>query len=365
MKIAIIGTVGIPGCYGGFETLAENLAYYHFKENIDCELIVYCSRRAYIDRPNTFLSTQLKYSIFNANGLSSIIYDFITCLHALIYKANIVLILGVSGGLFLPIFKFFFNAKIIINIDGIEWKRQKWKKTAQIFLRWSEYVAIKYSDFVIADNIGIENYIKDTYGINSKFISYGGDHAHQPSLSKNENSHIKLPDNYMLSLCRIEPENNVEMILKAFTETKMRIVFIGNWNASQYGINLKKKYSKYKNITLFEPIYEQYLLNIIRLNAAGYIHGHSAGGTNPSLVEMMFYNVPIFVFDCIYNRYTTENMAIYFNSSHELANLISSISAQNKLDVIKNMNRVAIRNYRWEIICKKYFNLFINNDINI
>ncbi|EKA4244511.1 glycosyl transferase, partial [Escherichia coli] len=132
-----------------------------------------------------------------------------------------------------------------------------------------------------------------------------------------------------LGLCRIEPENNIEMILNAFINTDKKIKFMGNWDNSEYGRQLKKYYSNYPNITLLEPNYNIEELYKLRKNCLAYIHGHSAGGTNPSLVEAMHFNIPIFAFDCDFNRYTTNNLAHYFNDSEQLTSLADSLSFGN------------------------------------
>lgn len=121
MKIFIIGTVGIPAKYGGFETLAENLVI-NKAENID--YTVFCSTKIYRERREEYLDAKLRYINLNANGMSGIFYDLIGMLKSL--RSDVMLILGVSGSIFLPLIRFLYKGKIITNVDGIEWKREKW-----------------------------------------------------------------------------------------------------------------------------------------------------------------------------------------------------------------------------------------------
>ena len=173
-NLSIIGTVGVPACYGGFETLVENLL--DEKDN-QCKVAVYCSSKAYTNQPPHYKNAQLYYIPLNANGAQSIPYDIWSLCHAVFKGTDNILILGVSGAICLPIIRLFSKAKIVTNIDGLEWKRNKWSKLIQGFLKFSEKLAVKYSDVVIADNQAIADYVSQEYGVVSEVIAYGGDHA--------------------------------------------------------------------------------------------------------------------------------------------------------------------------------------------
>jgi len=354
-KIAVVGIVGLPARYGGFETLVENLVKYSSQE---IEYSVFCSKKSYSTLNDKHGKAKLYYISFDANGMSSIIYDFVAMIKSCFLKVDVILILGVSGCCFLPLIRFFTKAKIVTNIDGLEWKRDKWSKVAKLFLKLSEKFAVKYSDVVITDNQGITEYVKSEYAIVSNTIAYGGDHA----LVGMDNSEVLLSNSekksYALSLCRIEPENNIALILESFSKSKEHLKFIGNWNSSEYGIGLKNKYSNFENIEIIDPIYNLEKLFILRKNCSYYVHGHSAGGTNPSLVEMMHFGKPILAFDCVFNRYTTENKATYFNSSSDLLSLLDNNDNSSLLKVGKEMKLIAVARYSWSIIARKYEVLF-------
>ncbi|MGD8203041.1 DUF1972 domain-containing protein [Pantoea sp. FN0305] len=354
-KVSIVGTVGIPACYGGFESLVENLTHYNIEESL-VEYSVYCSSHSYKDKKNFYNNAKLIYVPLDANGISSVLYDVFSLFHCLKTKPDTILILGVSGCIVLPIIKKISNSKIITNIDGLEWKRSKWGKLARIFLKFSEKMAVKYSDVIIADNQAIADYLSQHYGVGSEVIAYGGDHAILPNELKNNNA-FPHTSKYDLGLCRIEPENNVEMILEAYKNANHAIKFIGNWSNSQYGINLKEYYSKFPNIELIDPIYDVGKLKILRSNCEIYLHGHSAGGTNPSLVEMMHFSKPIFCYDCAYNRATTENKAIYFKDADDLLNKIKGFSIHNN-SIGQSMRDIAQKRYVWRIICEQYGTLY-------
>lgn len=353
-SISIIGTVGIPAKYGGFETLVENLSFFHKDKFIEYTLNVYCSSKEYENETPKYKNTNLRYIPIHANGMQSVLYDFLSIFHAIYKKDHFLLILGVSGGLFFPLVKIFTNIKIVTNIDGIEWKRAKWNRIVKLFLKLSEYFAVKFSDVVIADNEIISKYIDQTYQVKSKTIAYGGDHA----LLAEETNNINTENSFYLALCRIEPENNIDMILESFSSTGLSLWFIGNWNNSSYGRNLRNKYNNKKNISLLDPIYDINKLYEIRTNAIGYIHGHSAGGTNPSLVEMMFFEIPIYAYDCNFNRESTHNQAFFFKNSADLSGKILGTDPLESRSSARNLKDTAEKEYTWNVIAKKYFDIF-------
>lgn len=349
-KVSIIGIVGIPAAYGGFESLVENLTS-NVSNNICYE--VFCSSKQHSSLLKKHNGAILKYIPLKANGIQSILYDMVSIFRALIGKPDVILVLGVSGALALPLVKLFSRARLITNIDGLEWKREKWGRFARKFLKFSEAIAVKYSDVVITDNQAISNYVESEYATKSAVIAYGGDHA---LLSAANDKEYK-DSNFYLTICRIEPENNIHVILEAFSRTDHKIKFIGNWSSSEYGKNLLKRYSQLSNVELLDPIYSIEKLYCLRKSCKGYIHGHSAGGTNPSLVEAMHFSKPIYAYDCNFNRFTTDNNAFYFNNSDELLALLNDSS----IDINRNselMKKIAQERYTWEIITRLYEELY-------
>lgn len=345
MKISIIGTVGVPACYGGFETLVENL----LDESENDKLVtVYCSSKNYIEKPAKYKNAKLHYIPLNANGAQSIPYDIWSICHAVFKRSDTILLLGVSGAICLPFLRLFSKTKIVTNIDGLEWRRDKWGVFAKNFLKFSEKIAVKYSDVVVADNKGIADYVLEEYGMEAEVIAYGGDHAVISDLNLSD-------EGYALALCRIEPENNVEMILASFSKTNKKLMFIGNWNNSDFGRQMKAQYQKFENIDIVSPVYELEKLFELREKCSFYVHGHSAGGTNPSLVEMMHFNKNILAFDCNYNRASTENSADFFSNVEDL---VHKIEQENLLNNADSMKEIAQRRYTWKIVKQKYFSLF-------
>lgn len=356
-KLAIIGTVGLPAQYGGFETLAHHLVS---ELATDYDITVYCSKKKYAakDRIKTYLGAKLKYVGFNANGIQSIPYDTYSIIHSLFY-ADVLLILGVAGAWLLPFIRLFTNKKIIISIDGIEWKRDKWSLLAKWYLWWAEKIAVKYSHADISDNESIQDYTAFRYGTLSNIIEYGADHVmNVKPMPADKEVFPFLNKPYAFKVCRIEPENNIDIVLEAFSRNpRYTLVMVGNWNNSEYGKQIRTRYAMFSNLILLDPIYDQRKLDLLRGNAYLYIHGHSAGGTNPSLVEAMYLGLPIITYDVSYNRTTTENKAFYFKTPEDILKIIENTRlAEFKQEGLR-MKEVANRRYTWKVVAEKYKHL--------
>jgi glycosyltransferase involved in cell wall biosynthesis len=188
-------------------------------------------------------------------------------------------------------------------------------------------------------------------------IEYGADPAIATELRETTASLYGIHKNsYAFKVCRIVPENNIVMILEAFAKTNHKLVMIGNWANSRFGIDVRDRFRKYENFSLLDPIYDQIALDELRSNCRLYVHGHSVGGTNPSLVEAMYLGLPCLVFDVNYNRETTEDAARYFASESDILSSLDELWSRNDyLDSMgKKLNDIAKRRYSWSDIVKKY-----------
>lgn len=353
-KVAIIGTQGVPAKYGGFESLVENLLGDNCPE--DVQYTVFCSGKDMPERLSSYKGASLKYLPLRANGAQSVPYDILS-LCKVLNGYDVVLVLGVSGCLFLPVFHMLNSKKLIINIDGMEYKRDKWGKVAKKVLKVSERMAVKYADVVITDNKAIQEYVAMEYGKDSQLIAYGGDHVLRnlsDSFIESTLQKYGLKDKgFAIAVCRIEPENNCDMVLEAFSKSDKTLVYIGNWGHSIYSQELRNKYAKYENIKMLDAIYDLDVLYALRKSAELYVHGHSAGGTNPSLVEAMFFGIPIISFDVVFNKATTKDSAYYFKDAKGLIETLK----RNDLDGSK-MKEIAEKDYTWKTISAQYTKLY-------
>lgn len=355
-RVAVIGIVGVPAKYGGFETFADYLSQLA-SDRID--LTVYCSTKSYEERSEQYCQAKLKFIPLKATGAQSIPYDIFSVISAW-RQSDVLLILGASGAIILPLVRVFTNKKIIFNMAGLEWKRSKWNAFASWFLKFSEKIAVKYSHETVVDNQGLQEYIMSEYGVQSNVIAYGGDQVSKLSMTEillDQYPFLRNP--YYCAVARIQPDNNIDMILEAFTYLHDKsLIFVGNWDFSDYGRALKHKYNNFDNIYLLDPIYDLQILDQIRTNCVAYIHGHSSGGTNPSLVEAMHLELPIFAFDVNFNRYTTQDKSFYFADSQELISQIKEIDETTKKESAIQMKQIAEKIYTWRHIIEQYEKLF-------
>lgn len=357
MKIAIVGVRGIPNNYGGLETLTEYLSEFLSKKH---EVRVYCSSYDMKSRLKKYLGAHLIYIPITSHGGFGILYDSLSLLLAALTCDKIIL-LGFGGGFIMP----FIGKKkeqIIVNIGGLDWQRDKWSKFAQRVIKKSESLLLKNCWQIVADNKGMEDYIFSTYNRKAHFIAYGGDQVmHQPATFSELEKYPFLNSTYAFIVTRIQKDNNIEMMLEAFSDNPaMPFVIIGNWDATNYGKNIKSKYRTVKSIHMINPIYNKYELDLLRSNCTIYVHGHSAGGTNPTLVEAMSLGLPILAFASGFNEYTTFNKAKYFNNSAELKKFIDQYKVLELKEIGTDMLNLAREHYRWEKIASDYENILLS-----
>jgi len=359
MKLSIVGIRGLPNNYGGFETLVEYLVEYLAN---DFDITVYCSSRDMPSKLKEYKGAKLKYIPVTSHGGLGILYDSFSLLSS-VRKSDKILFLGFGGGFVMPFLRRY-KAKIILNIGGLDWKRDKWSPRVKKVIKFAEKYLIKYSGNIISDNIGIQDYIKNEYNRTSTLIAYGGDQAEKINIKNSDIMEYPFLDSkYAFIVTRIQEDNNIEMLLKAFVkQDKVPLVMVGNWNNSNYGIKIKARYINERNLILQDAIYDRQKLDLLRSNCTIYVHGHSAGGTNPSLVEAMYLGLPVFAFASGYNEYTTFNKAKYFKNEKELVQLIRNYEKLN-LEVIGTaLKEFADKHYRWSLIANEYKTAFLNKE---
>lgn len=356
MKIAIVGIRGIPNSYGGFETLAEYLAIYLASE---VEMTVFCSSKDMKSDLKQYNGATLKYVAVTSHGAMGMIYDSI-CIAKAVKSHDRVLILGFGAGFIMPLLKKY-RKKIILNLGGLDWKRNKWSSFAQQVIKYSEQLLVKYSNQIVSDNTGIQKYLIEEYGRESELIAYGGDQATKVHIDESDKEKYPfLSSDYAFAVTRIQKDNNIDMIIEGFIpNNNIPLVIVGNWNNSEYGIKTKAKYENMKNVYLLDAIYDQVKLDKLRSNCTIYLHGHSAGGTNPSLVEAMNLGLPIFCYASGYNEYTTQNKAVYFKNSNDLSQIIQKYENYDLEKMGEDLQIIALKNYTWSEVTAKYKSVFL------
>lgn len=358
---SIIGTVGLPAQYGGFETLAEQLVRAAEARGISRQLSVWCSSAQGRGKPaRRYRGARLHSLPIAANGAASIAFDALSGARELLLPggADTVLALGVSGAAPLTALRPLTNRRLIFNVDGREADRAKWGRLAQRVLSQSLSRAVAHADEIVADNAALAQELRERYACSPRVIAYGGDHAQ--AAPRADIADLKLPRHYALTVARAEPENNLETLFKAFARMpSLPLVVVANWSRTSCGRRLRAAWDGVPGLRLIEAEYLPGRLHAIRAGAWLYVHGHSAGGTNPSLVEMMGFGVPLLTWDCAYNRTTSAGLAPCFSSSHELADLVRRYASRPDLCAAlgATMRSVARHRYRWDDIAEAYFDL--------
>ncbi|MCB1978093.1 MAG: DUF1972 domain-containing protein [Burkholderiaceae bacterium] len=357
LRIALIGTDGLPVRYGGFETCVAQLA--PRLAALGHQVEVFGSSQGRSARSADGPGLRHRYLPMRANGAASIPYDLLSFL--LSYRhSDAIVVMGVSAGVFMPLMRWLAGQRrIVVNVDGLEARRSKWKGLPRAFLRLSERLAIRHAHQVVSDNQGIADIVSSTYGRSSTVIPYGNDHVLQlePAQVQSLLQHrFDLePGSYLLTVARIEPENQIaEMMEAALAAGSERYVVVGNFSTTDLGRQLLERYCNEPRIQCIDSLFEPQALAALRAGCRLYLHGHSVGGTNPSLIEMLPYGRPILAFDCVFNRQSLGGEGGYFSSATELAGQLRQPDA---LAWIPAAHRGPDARYQWTDIAKAYLRL--------
>lgn len=328
MRIGILGTRGIPNRYSGYEQFAEYFSQYMVQKGHDVSVY---SSSLHSYQESEFQGVKLIHQTDPEDKLGTFgqfIYDLNCIRDSRKQNFDLLLLLGYTSssvwGWHLPK-----NTIIVSNMDGLEWKRTKYNWAVRKFLKFAEYLAIKTSDFYIADSKGIQAYLSKKYGITSEYIAYG---VHNDQKQDSELfAKLKLKSGkYSMLIARMEPENNIETILDGFEKSSVDQPFIVIGNPeNKFGKRLQKKYQSNKNIQFIGPVYNLPALNYLREHARLYFHGHSVGGTNPSLLEAMASRACICAHDNVFNKAILEKEAFYFQTSTDITLLLNAELPEN------------------------------------
>lgn len=379
--VYIVGSKG-AGNYGGFETFVDKLTEYHQdNENIQYHIAWKGTEFKEFEH-NGAHSFQIK--VPNIGPAQAIYYDVMALNYCIKHikendiKNPIVYVLACRIGPFARHYQRIIHklgGKLYVNPDGHEWMRAKWSAPVRKYWKLSEKLMVKHADLLICDSKNIEKYIHreyEQYYPKTTYISYGAD----LSKSSLRDDDVTLLDwyskfglhknNYYLIVGRFVPENSFDIMINEFMKSKSSkdLVIVTTENKKMMkDLQAKLNYQLDTRIKFVGTVYDQQLLKKIRENAYGYIHGHTVGGTNPSLIEALGSTKVNLLIDVGFNREVAENSAFYWSEeSNTLANLIEvvdnlKIEEINKMDVL-SYNRVK-NNYSWRKICKEYYRLYI------
>lgn len=382
-NIFIVGSKGIPGNYGGYETFVDKLTEYH-KNNNEIKYHVACKS----DNEKEFTYNNARcfnIKVPNIGPAQAIYYDVKALENCCKYikenniKEPIVYILACRIGPWTNHFKKIIHklgGKLFVNPDGHEWLRAKWPSPVRKYWKISEQMMVKHSDLLICDSVNIEKYIQSSYkkySPKTTFIAYGAE-TRNSSLNDDDKKIVDWykekglsKKEYYIVVGRFVPENNYETMIREFMLSKSKKDFALITNVSDKfleELKVKTGFDKDSRIKFVGTVYDQELLMKIRENAYGYFHGHEVGGTNPSLLEALGSTDLNLLLDVGFNREVAGDSALYWTKKQgDLANLIEKSEELTDLEINEFSEKSTKRIedfYSWEYICGKYENIFSN-----
>jgi glycosyltransferase involved in cell wall biosynthesis len=354
LRIAILGTRGIPNHYGGFEHISEYLSA--GLVNRGHRVTVYNSHNHPYQK-GTWNGVDIKHCYdpeYLMGSAGQFIYDLNCLMDARKQNYDVILLMGYTSssvwGKLYPK-----KSAIITNMDGLEWKRSKYSKPIQQFLKYAERLAVKYSQYYISDSSIIKAYLADKYDINSRYIPYGADPfsvIEREQLSKKQ----ALKEDYFLLMARMEPENNIETILQGFNNSNSRkqFVVLGN-TENRFGKFITHKFKNDERIKFEGAVFDTPSVRVLQNNSYLYFHGHSVGGTNPSLLEAMASEALIAAHNNPFNRSVLNADAFYFSNAGDVRDLVENVQRQNNEQAMVTNNAHKIKqHFNWDRIVDQY-----------
>ncbi len=362
MKIAFIGSRGIPANYGGFETFVEEVAV-SLSKNYNYNVVVVGDSRQKeeLNSISFYKGVEIKYSKYSKAD-QTIRFYLDSMLK--VWNADIIYSCGVGNAFFLFI-PFLLSKKFITNPDGVGWERGKWSKPGKIVLKFMFYLSAKLSPYILADSVGIENIFREKFNRKKriKTIEYGA--ALNTTIG---DSSIKTKEvlkkynlkssNYHLVVSRLEPENNIDLIIKGYIRGfyKYPLVIVGNIMDTEF-VNQLIKFQGEKVIFL-GGIYNQLELQVVRANAFSYIHGHSVGGTNPSLLEAMASKNICICHNNSFNKGLVQESGFYFKNEKDISDILNDIETNDYLSYRESVYKKINNYFNWDNIVKLYVEYF-------
>ena len=359
MKCIILGIRGLPARYGGFETFAEYLGRYLVSK--DWEVVVYCQERGVTEVYETSWHgiTRIHISVKREGPLGTIIFDFKSVLHSLKHH-GVFLTLGYNTAMFNFAHRLK-GKKNIINMDGVEWKRQKWGFIAKAWFWLNEWFGCWFGNQLVADHPRIEDHLSTRVSRQKiTMIPYGATHITDADEKKLDEYGL-IKNNYAIVIARAEPENSILEIVKAFSSSRRnaKLCVLGRYEPEINVYHKKIVDAASDEVVFVGAIYDADVVSALRFFSRFYIHGHQVGGTNPSLVEALGAGNAVLAHDNEFNRWVAKGGAVYFNDIEIADKLIGELfSSEDKINQLKEATKLNFKeNFHWDDILAQYADL--------
>jgi glycosyltransferase involved in cell wall biosynthesis len=373
LKISIIGVKGYPYVYGGYETLIKELVERLIHKNV--QITVYCHRSLFKERPVSYQNVQLVYMpSIELKAFTQLVHSFLSTIHACFQKNDVLFYVNAANGP-LGIITRLFGKKTVINVDGMEWLRPKWKGIGAKYYQIAAKMATKYFDIVVTDAYEMQKTYLELFNKQSTMIAYGSDKVQTAPLELLQKWGLATNEYYLI-VGRLIPDNNAHLIVEAFLSIKSnkKLVIVGDdiFN-DPYASNIKNSISlnKHANQLIFTGyVKDAEVLSALYQHSFIYIHGHEFGGTNPTIVKAMAEGTCILALNTRFNREVLQEGKIgdfFEKDAKSLANkmieaeasAITEASESNWVKKYKENSPNGIRDiYQWDYIAAQYYQCF-------
>ncbi len=364
MKVAIVGSRGYPSNYGGFESFVKQLSERLVSKNI--QVTVYCHRALFEDRPRKRQGVDLVYlPAIETKILSQLTHSFLSIVHASFSKAEIILVLNSANGPFGWIPKLF-GKRTVINVDGMEWLRPKWKGIGARYFYFAARLATRFYDEVVSDAEEMRKVYLDHFGKDSTVIAYGAPNIDLSNPSNQIKERKLQKGEYYLIVGRLIPDNNAKLIAEGFMKSRSRrkLVIVGGVPyKDEYVDSLKLLSNSDERLIITGHIDDRGEIAQLFQNAYMYVHGHEFGGTNPTMIEALGYGCAILALDTRFNKEMLQDRKYGAYFEKDIDNIRSQFDHWDTEDstvdrMRKNAALGVTEKYKWDHVCDQYIELF-------
>lgn len=361
LKIAIIGSRGYPIVYSGYETFVKEVSERLVAQNIDVR--VYCQKHLFSAKPKTVNGVELVYMpTVQTKSLNQLVHSFFSMVHACSSKTDVILVVNAANGPF-GLISLLAQKKTLINVDGLEWLRPKWKGLGAAYFKFAAKLATLFYNTIITDAEAMRQVYLQTFKANSTVIAYGANirHSKNPELI---NQFGLIPNEYFLIVGRLIPDNNSDLILEGFKKanSNKKLVIVGDV-PYQDAYAQKMKAHASDQILFLGYITDSEVLAELYHQSYAYLHGHEYGGTNPTMLKAMAYGCAILALDTVFNREMLENgqFGWFFQKTSDSVALYLQQAEHNPqaVQTLKEKARDGItQKYNWDEVTRAYVTVF-------
>src|SRR4051794_9334262 len=356
VRIALLGTRGVPARYGGFETAVEEIGSRLATRGHD--VTVYC--RSFDRSPEYLGMRRVVLPAVRLRSAETLTHTALSVAHQVRHRADVAIVFNAANAPLLPALHAL-GVPVAVHVDGLEWQRGKWGRLGRRYYLLAERAAVRWADALIADAIGIQDYYRRRYGADSHYVPYGAPVLQSPALHRLAEIGLE-PQRYHLAVARFEPENHVDVVLRGYLASSAEhpLVVVGSAPyASEHVADLHRLATTDPRVRMFGAVWDQELLDALYAGAASYLHGHSVGGTNPSLLRALGAGASVVAFDVDFNREVAGDAGLYFAGDDDVATALKQVEADPEAARARGeagRGSVAER-YRWDDVAAGYAEL--------